>query len=255
MINSILMDFLLLNGGHMHGIEFCCPNIHKVLYLDCDIVVNDSLDSLFAMDMGNKSVAGCVDVQHYSADTYERLEYSRDKGYICSGVLMMNLDKWREKELSARITEYSKQNSNKILFPAQDAINYVCQDDKIILSPRFGVLVPFCRHKEFMLEHKREMEELMDSPAIVHYAGYQPWIYCKNKSMHSYLWWSAYDSLQSFKEIKITYYGSMFRYMLRYVLSVTHVFPKNSRLHINQYYNHPRIKKTDVIDLMKTLNI
>ncbi len=239
----------------MHGIEFCCPNIHKVLYLDCDIVVNDSLDSLFAMDMGNKSVAGCVDVQHYSADTYERLEYSRDKGYICSGVLMMNLDKWREKELSARITEYSKQNSNKILFPDQDAINYVCQDDKIILSPRFGVLVPFCRHKEFMLEHKREMEELMDSPAIVHYAGYQPWIYCKNKSMHSYLWWSAYDSLQSFKEIKITYYGSMFRYMLRYVLSVTHVFPKNSRLHINQYYNHPRIKKTDVIDLMKTLNI
>ena len=81
-------------------------NIHRVLYLDCDVVVNDNLDTLFIMDMKDKSIAACLDIESYYSFTYCRLGYDPDLKYISSGVLLMNLRKWRKnilKNLDTRI--------------------------------------------------------------------------------------------------------------------------------------------------------
>lgn len=74
-------------------------NIHKILYLDCDVIVNDNLDELFEIDMQGKAVAGSIDPQTYSKDVFQRLDYDYSYKYICAGVLLMNLDYWREFNL------------------------------------------------------------------------------------------------------------------------------------------------------------
>ena len=228
-------------------------NIHKILYLDCDVIVNDNLDELFSLDMAGLAVGGCLDPQTYSEEVFSRLGYGYSSKYICAGVLLMNLDYWREVNLSAQVIDYMKNNPEKIAFLEQDALNVLCCDKKIVLPAKYGVQVSFFRGNQFMAEHIQEMENLIERPSIVHYAGYQPWIYCKNKSLHSYLWWDTYKSLHAFPQVKIDYVKSIFKYGVRYLLSKLRIIDKNNKYHIDQYYNHPKVTKQSVAERIKSL--
>ena len=91
---------------------------------------------------------------------------------------------------------------------------------------------------------------LIDSPAIIHYAGYHPWVYCKDKSIHSNLWWNTYKSLHCFPQVKIDYVKSIFKYFLRYVLLKFHLITRHNKYHIDQYYNNPKVTKQSVLNLI-----
>ena len=224
--------------------------IKRILYLDCDVIVNDNLDFLFSMDMDNKSIAACVDIQAYNMYHYERLNYDSKLRYICAGVLLMNLDKWRKEGLAFKIIDFAKQNVDKILWPDQDSINYICKDDKIILPSKYGVLVPFFRDNRFIKEHLDEMDDLMKRPAIIHYAGYQPWVYPKNKSMHADLWWKTYNSLHAFHKVKISNILYFLKYCIKVIMRNLKLIKKDS----NMYYSHPRVKEKEVRRIMETID-
>lgn len=194
-------------------------NIHRVLYLDCDVIVNTPLDELFTMDISNTSLGGCVDViLNYDDSVYKRLQYNKSKGYICSGILLLNLDYWRQNNLEKQLLNYAIKNVSKLKFFDQDTINYVCRDSKIILPPKYGVMTQYFTYKAFLKEHTGEIREMMESPAIIHYAGFQPWIYAKNKSLHSVLWWRCYRKLHQWPEIQVRYANFYFRYILKTLL-------------------------------------
>lgn len=226
--------------------RLCIPDIvdekiERVLYLDCDVIVNDALDGLFEMVMDGKSIAGCIDTQDYDNETFSRLGYNRNNRYICAGVLMMNLAYWRKQDLKNKILEYGK--GRKLKFLDQDAINYVCHDSKIILAPDYGILVPYFFHEEFVRDHHGDLRRIFYAPKIIHYAGYQPWNYAKNKSAHSDLWWKYYNTLGMFPGVKKEYSKSMIKYFVRWILSKTGIIGKNSKYSIYQYYYHPVISK------------
>lgn len=230
------------------------PDVEKVLYLDCDVIVNENLDDLFTMDMSEYDVAGCIDLNSYSLNTFKRLNYNAELKYICAGVLLMNLTRWRLEDVANNIVRYAINNISNIEFPDQDAINYVCRDTKLILPARFGVLVPFFFHEAFMKEHLGEMDILMNRPAIIHYAGYAPWSYAKDKSLHSHLWWKAYRKLNAFNSVKWEYLQSFFKTKARLFLSALNIIKPDSKYYyFNQYYNHPRITKKSVKKRLKKL--
>lgn len=234
--------------------KFLDIDVCKVLYLDCDVIVNDSLDGLFSTDLETKSIAACIDIQAYNPYHYKRLKYDSHLKYICAGVLLINIDKWRKDNISTKIVEFAKSNSDILEWPDQDAINYVCREDKIILPARYGVLVPFFRSKDFVREHFSEMEGLIDHPAIVHYAGYQPWIYQKNKSMHSSLWWRTYWSLHAFPKVWCMDILYAIKYLVKVVFIHLKVIRKGSECYVfDLYYHHPRVKSRDVVKLMESL--
>lgn len=62
----------------------------------------------------------------YSSSVYDRLEIVPKKGYVCSGVLMLNLDYWRQHSIAEQVLDYGKKYPEKTLFPNQDAINVIC---------------------------------------------------------------------------------------------------------------------------------
>ncbi len=66
----------------------------KVLYLDCDIVVNANLDELFNIDLENKWVCGVRDYQVPA-------EFN-------SGMLLINNKKWKESNIVASLLEKAK---------------------------------------------------------------------------------------------------------------------------------------------------
>ncbi len=232
------------------------PDVDKVLYLDCDVIVNGCLDDLFGMDMEEALVAGAVDTQNYNDEVFNRLNLDKSGVYICAGVLLMNLKLWREEKTSEKIISYARENKEKLHFFDQDCINKVCSSKKIALHPKYGVLVSYFRNHEFMSENPDIVIELFEHPVIVHYAGYQPWIYAKNKSPHAGLWWSVfnrYGDYDIFKRIKINYRKTMVKWIARILLSRLHIISKQSKFHIDQYYNHPRISKKIVESELKKI--
>ena len=227
-------------------------NTHKVLYLDCDVIVNDHLDELFAMDISNNSLGGCVDViLNYDDSVYERLQYDRDKGYICAGVLLLNLDYWRQNDLEKQLLDYAVENASKIKFCDQDTINFVCQDSKIILPSKYGVMTQYFTYMPFIEEHFDEIQEMIKSPAIIHYAGCQPWIYSRNKALHSYLWWKHYKELHQWPEIQVKYVNFYFRHLLKTMLiKLSFIKPDVEYCRIN----YPKIKENDVLRLLSEIS-
>ncbi len=151
-------------------------SISKVLYLDCDVVVTGDISDIFKIDMSNKAIAAVCDIMSINEDLYDRVGYNKQKGYFCAGVLLMNLDYFRHHNLSKKILDYALNYPNRILFPDQDALNIVCQDMKIALPLKYGILLSFYTNRQFMIEHREEVIDSLSDYRIIHYAGCAPWV-------------------------------------------------------------------------------
>lgn len=151
-------------------------SVSKVLYLDCDVVVTGNISNMFKIDMTGKAVAAVTDIMSINDELYDRLGYNKEKGYFCTGVLLMNLDYFRRNNLGDKILDYAIKHPDRILFPDQDALNIVCQDIKVSLPLKYGILLPFYTNHKFMISHREEVIDSLKDCRIVHYAGCAPWI-------------------------------------------------------------------------------
>lgn len=70
-------------------------NIHKVLYLDCDMIVCQNLRDLWEEDITDCGLAAVPDMVHDGVHFTNRLKYDVTDGYFNSGLLLINLDYWR----------------------------------------------------------------------------------------------------------------------------------------------------------------
>lgn len=164
-------------------------DIKKVLYLDADTLVVADLNGLFEMDMTNKAIASVVEDNTFNQRYYERLGYDKSKHYICSGVLLMNLKYWREHHLAEKMIEWAQINAERLKLPDQDTINYICQDTKILLPLRFGVVQWFFHIDKFYEPpYLQELEDCLRNPAIIHYGFCPPWVMDSPKHLMQKEW-------------------------------------------------------------------
>lgn len=151
-------------------------DVTRVLYLDADTLVLSELDELFTIDMTEKAIAAVLDPMTFEKKTFSRCNYDPNKLYVCAGVMMMNLDYWREHGLTEKIIEWSIEHEDEIEYADQDAINYVCKDAKIILPFRFGLLNCFQYKQFYEVPYYELLKESLLNPVIVHYANHYPWL-------------------------------------------------------------------------------
>lgn len=155
--------------------ELVDENIQRILYLDTDTIVCGDISELFSMDLTGCSLAGCMDYMGFSDDVYKRVGYPRKYGYNCSGVMVMNLDYFRENNLTKKILDYARSHAETLKFPDQDAINCVCHETMKLLPLKYDILSPFLSDADFIAQHKSEVKEILTDPKIIHYAGCNPW--------------------------------------------------------------------------------
>lgn len=107
--------------------EYLPKNIHRILYLDVDILVINDLTSLYQMPMEDKLYAAASHSQLTNNMTEQfnklRLGNYEAESYYNSGVLLMNLDLIREKVSSDDIFNYIKANKLTLFLPDQDVLN------------------------------------------------------------------------------------------------------------------------------------
>ena len=150
--------------------------VEKVLFLDADTLVLGELRELFSIDMEKCAVAGCLDPLHFTADTYTRLGYDPELGYINAGALLINLDLWRKMCLTDEIIHYVRGHEVIIKYKDQDSINYVCRKNKKLLPLKYGMMDCFLSDNWPWPDiYSEELKECRLHPGIIHFAGNAPW--------------------------------------------------------------------------------
>lgn len=159
--------------------------IHKALYLDCDLIVCGPLHDLWNIEIPNVAIACVEDMWSGKQENYERLGYDKKYSYFNSGVLLMNLDYWREYNIIDQVVNYILMNGPKLVFYDQDALNAILYDKKKFIDFRWNMQDGFFRTKrKIRPEMTTVLDEELKRTIIIHYTGgKKPWDY---KSKHPY---------------------------------------------------------------------
>lgn len=160
-------------------------DVTKVIYLDCDLVVNGAIKNFWATDISDVSV-GCVeDMWSGRPESYARLHFSPEHLYFNAGVLLLNLEKMRADGFEKRAIDYLRLHVSELVLYDQDLLNALLHDDKKFVAHRWNVQDGFLRRRRverMPADSLVKLESELQHPVIIHYTGSKkPWHY---KSQH-----------------------------------------------------------------------
>jgi len=175
------------------------PELDKILYLDCDIIVRQDLAQLWEKTVLADNYLAAI----YEAAIEGQAERFRALGcdpakYFNSGFLLMNLAQMREEKVSEKLLEACRVPY--LEFPDQDALNQVCQGRVLPLSPLYNSIRTFFIPKykaDFVRQYSEPLWEQVQREATIHYTGGKPW---NLFTVQFAAWWMVYDRLP--EEIK-----------------------------------------------------
>jgi lipopolysaccharide biosynthesis glycosyltransferase len=153
-------------------------NEPRAIYMDGDVVVRRSPSYLSTMDLGDASLAAVRSrVAPFAASPggilqWRLLGIPSNAPYFNSGVLVLNLDRWRERDVTARITAFLSQQGSNTYIADQEAVNVAVVGEWIELDRGWN----YVTHVAESFLQQPELEP--SDPHIVHYAGrLKPWVF------------------------------------------------------------------------------
>ena len=155
----------------------------KVLYLDSDLIVNQSLEPLFEIDFYEYLLAAAWDTDGVTFN---------------AGVMLINNKKWRQEKLKERLIEQSivilkevDEGKFENFNGDQTILNQVCSNRWLELDRGYNLQVG---HDVTAFYNKWEnyFNELV-SPSIIHFVSYRkPWSTLISNRYRD-LWWEFHD--------------------------------------------------------------
>ena len=141
--------------------------VETALYLDSDTIVDGDLSALFATPMSDKVVGVCPDSVGQ--------QMTGQAGYFNAGVMLINLRRWRELDVSAKVLACAA-GGGKMLFQDQYALNEIIVPDWIQwLDLEYNCLV-FDRLQPRFIQGLERAIAHIQTPKILHFAGEnKPW--------------------------------------------------------------------------------
>lgn len=188
------------------------PNsINKLLYIDCDTIINNELLTLWNTDLKNYYCGVIEDQGSDDIRIHNRIDLHEN--YFNSGILLINLDLWRKNMISEQCMQYIQKNPEKCIYPDQDALNVILQKKIYWLHFKYNLQENLFWRKELLFLRKEkwsEIEEAKIKPTIIHFCGFiKPWHKdCKHPLTQIFIY---YKKISLWKDIKLTYKQSLKR--------------------------------------------
>ncbi|WP_379156325.1 glycosyltransferase family 8 protein [Paenibacillus sp. sgz5001063] len=131
----------------------------RVIYLDCDILVNMDINELWSIDLGERYLGAVLDQGENLLEYFTSMGLSAEL-YFNSGVILFHLNNIRGKEnWYGQMLDFLR-NFPTMTMPDQDVLNAVYSSNYLQMDQRFNTFA----HSELDLENK-----------IVHFAGDNKW--------------------------------------------------------------------------------
>ena len=158
--------------------ELLPKDVDRILMLDCDTLVLDSLKNMYETYFDeNEYVAGVYDCV---GEAYQRkvLKAPDDMKYCNAGMFLVDLTKWRDKGIKEQILNaFGDSSCSKFFFLEQDILNKVFYSHLKLLGLRYNIITSlnFFRYDEVIyMKHptkfysEKEFYEARKNPAIIH---------------------------------------------------------------------------------------
>lgn len=153
--------------------------LDRILYLDVDVVVINSLRPFYEVDFESSYFVGCTHTREFLTKLNQaRLQSDKAVAYINTGVLLMNLNVLRQVIRLEEISAYVREHEKALILPDQDILTALYGDkiklaDSLLynLSDRVLNFYNGSHPKE-----KRDVNWVRRNTAIIHYCGKnKPW--------------------------------------------------------------------------------
>ncbi|MBE7020162.1 MAG: glycosyltransferase family 8 protein [Ruminococcaceae bacterium] len=148
----------------------------RILYIDSDTVINTSLRELWEYDLEGKVLGGVQD--NPALFTLKTVGLASNDRYINSGVLLIDLNKWREFNTEEKFIAFIDKHKGFVTHHDQGIINGVLKDNIKILPPKFNTMSQFFDTKANQIKSlydienyytQKELDEAVENPVIIHY--------------------------------------------------------------------------------------
>lgn len=154
-------------------------HLDKVLFLDVDTIVLQSLKELFETPLGD-NYAGVVQDDQYQEklDLYDNKKlhggiYKNVKNIFNSGVMLLNIRKCIADDIVERFLYQMK--FVKHLYGDQPIFYYLFDEKVVYVKPKWNAAsLYFCKYlpfNKYIIYTENEIEEAKTNPAIIHFSG------------------------------------------------------------------------------------
>lgn len=160
-------------------------DVDRAIYLDSDILVRSSLRPLVELPLGECPAAAARNLtvpflaSPRGLTGWQEIGLAPDAPYFNSGVLVMDLERWRERAVSERALEYARRFEDGISFADQDALNAALSAEWRELDPIWNQqpLIFDDRSGAYVVLSPDQVRAGRESPAVVHFVGPdKPWL-------------------------------------------------------------------------------
>ena len=187
----VSLNILPYRGGQTTNLrlffmEYIEKDVERLLYLDCDTVINDDIGELFSMPMENSPAAVALD--SLSGKEYKAIiGFSPDDKYFNAGMVLFNIENWVKNDCQKKLTELMNDPKYNLPNNDQDFLNLLLKKDKMIISPRYNFQTThkvysnrsyYASYSKEGYYSEKEIDEARSSPAILHayrFLGQFPW--------------------------------------------------------------------------------
>jgi len=173
-------------------------DIHRILYLDTDMVILGDVTTLFSLELDGYALAAVKDPIMMTDELRFQLSLPHGAPYFNAGLMLINIDFWREHEVENRLIEFAKKE-RKVINHDQDVLNAAFHGKWFALSPQWNRYYPYILDKSFF-ENTIDQKVFHNHPRVIHYVDFfKPW----NKFYWLGLKWNKYRGYY-YKYLKLT---------------------------------------------------
>ena len=184
----------------------------RVLYLDCDIIIKQTVRELWNIDLHSKTIGALMDAfsKYYRAN----IGLKEDDIMFNSGVMLIDLSKWRKDRIENKLLNFIIEKNGWIQQGDQGVLNAVLSHDTYCFEPRFNSVTIFYdfSYKEMMIYRRppkfyteEQVREAVDNPAIIHFTtsfkSLRPWVKgCRHRYVAE---WLNYKNISPWRDTEL----------------------------------------------------
>ncbi|MGX7030378.1 glycosyltransferase family 8 protein [Vagococcus zengguangii] len=153
-------------------------HVEKILYLDPDILIINSLRKLWELDLREATFAAAAHTGMTEiANNFNRLRLGTKHDYYNSGIILMDLVKARELIKAEDIFNYVSDNSKALVLPDQDVFNALYGKETLAIPDELWNY-DVRNYSNYLLRSKGEdtLGWVIQHTSILHFCGSnKPW--------------------------------------------------------------------------------
>lgn len=162
-------------------------DLKRVIYLDCDIIIEKSLNELWKLDLKGNTIGALKDA--FSKQYRKNIDLKPYDIMFNSGVMLIDLDKWKENNIEKKLMKFISDRKGVIQQGDQGALNAVLSYQTYCFDPKYNSETVFYdfSYKEMLIYRdppdfytEDEIKNAVQNPVIIHFTtsflSERPWV-------------------------------------------------------------------------------